>query len=472
MQPTDPLEDVKHIDYTIQLNGTLNRAYQAEYDKYVEELQHSPTSTSLRQEMEDTIDKVLKDAVEVAEQQRGTSTASPKAPSSPTQSYDEIIPESKWIDHLLTEKRAGNGACYYTDEPPDYESNDEEEHSEDCDKAIAILDDVLENEENTRTYSDVSRASSLSIRDQVATAIVHHAKDESRRTSSAPQDLQKPVFGVIDDTDQKQFIDKLNTLFKQKTLPSRTSKLEFEDEVSSISSGSRKRPSLRHSKTVAANINLLAAEVENETQNTTPSSLEGTQTSDTTDTNNNVTEDSNPKIPQPPPFKAELYNSIASKKPEPSSTEDIISATKAPSRSVKVEINHLQKSSPNDLPTSPPPVDIRTKLEQILRQRVNSVIKSPVVPTLNHIAPVDESITTDTPVPEESNSQPSSFKENARKFDTVEKQKALFSNVLKEMSPAGSNNLKRTSSTSNRISAAQVFDFNNKNGFQNDATPA
>lgn len=494
MKPDNFIQELKHIDYPIQLNGTLNRAYEKEYDKYVEDLGNAATANNLKQ-VETTINDIIDIAVASAERFSDNFIKS----SSPSQSYDAIIPESELVDHPLTEKRSGNGARYFVDEPPNVESDDEE--NEDCDIAIAILDGILENEESSQRCSDMSLQSPVSVRDHVATAIVHHVEDENWRTSALPQNVDKPVFAVIEDTNQKEFINKLNTLFKQKTLPSRNSKVQFDEGQVSTKQKTSARPTLVHSKSEVANLYLLAAATNNKTDSNdqilqvhsdvrTDQNLETVKPPEASSRKENadssrVDKNNNDKIasiPVPPPFDPELFNAIARKKSEctilinnsiqPSDERIVIEIENKPNAIHPKKISNLvplMSPVPRNGEVSSAeedqiePVDIRQKLEKIFSQTLPERLSKRQrieEPIMSSEADINEEDSIKEPTTEEKTSRASSFKERIKKFDTVEKQKALFSNVLKQLEPAGSN-LKRNPS-SNRISASQVFDFYNK----------
>lgn len=502
---------MRNLHDVVKLNGTINKAYEQEYSDYV---RHLEPETPFSVTADSTIGRAA--AVEVDEIiQKALAAVENRSydikPPSPTKSLDEIVPESEVIDQL-TEKKAGNGALYFTDE---IKTDDESEDFEDGDtnNAIAMLDDVLEDEEmlESRKISDVSSMMPHS-HEAIATAIVHQEnveeEDEEKNDENNNQEKavekeekseeaeketeevsikaevyqkpeveeilmkkeeekvepeveeislkeeEKPVFASTldpdNDIDNKEFIKKLNTLFLQKTVPNR--KLT-PNEDESLQQSPSKRPSLLHSKSEHATLERKPSNIDHETGETLFPS------------------DSDSSIPKPPVFDADLYKSIGRAK-----SDVVLKEMSLENNPKRPSVKKFHAPPPPMPPKSPPSspeekvLTIKEKLEAIFSNSLPVRLQKQVPPsnvTEKDSNPDKENSSPEMPKREEVE-RVSSFKTKAKKFDTVEKQRAIFANVIKEINPDKPKSLQSTPSF-NRRQLTEVFKLDNSDSRRSSA---
>lgn len=506
----------------VKLNGTINKAYEAEYSEYVKEhqddmegIQITPANSSIGRTAAMEVDEILQRAVLSVEETR--TVVNLKSPS-PTKSFDEIVPESEVIDQL-TEKKAGNGALYFTDEIRIADS-EEDESVEDGDStnAIAMLDDVLEDEESqeVRKISDMSSTIPHS-HEAIATAVVHQenveedvkeVSDENNNQEVIPEkitekpvtlhekgnkelpnkDDQKPVLTVtLDEStkklpekeefkpvfaalekqpeDNEDFITKLNTLLRQKSVPSRKL-VPLEDDAktntTSLPKTPFKRPSLMHAQSEAtssmepSNVNTSIDKETGEHLDDLPFNSSSTSKEETTE----------PNIPKAPAFNPELYKSLG----------------RAQSSVVLKEVQKIDddtqrlRSRKAKPPPPPPPskeekeLSIKEKLEAIFKNTLPMRVQRSIEVPSSVEKPPESNVDKENSRPEspkqEEVQRASSFKTKAKKFDTVEKQKAIFANVIRELDPDKPRSLQSTPSF-NRRQLTEVFKLDNSDSRRN-----
>lgn len=512
---------IKHLNDVVKLNGTINKAYEAEYSEYVKEHQDdmegipqkiTPANSSIGRTAAMEVDEILQRAVLSVEETR--TVVNLKSPS-PTKSFDEIVPESEVIDQL-TEKKAGNGALYFTDEIRIADS-EEDESVEDGDStnAIAMLDDVLEDEESheVRKISDMSSTIPHS-HEAIATAVVHQEnveeevkevsdennnqevipekiteepvtlhekgnkelpnKDEEKLvlTATVDEDTKKlpekeeskPVFAALKNQPDgnEDFITKLNTLLRQKSVPSRKL-VPLEDDAksntTSLPKTPFKRPSLIHAQSEDTT-SIEPSNVNTSIDKETGEHLDDLPTFNSSSTSNEETTE--PNIPKAPVFDPELYKSLG----------------RAKSSVVLKEVQKIDDDTQRlrSRKTKPPPskeekeLSIKEKLEAIFKNtlpmRVQRSIEVPSSVEKPPEANVDKENSRPESPKQEEVQRASSFKTKAKKFDTVEKQKAIFANVIRELDPDKPRSLQSTPSF-NRRQLTEVFKLDNSDSRRN-----
>ncbi|XP_063708863.1 cationic amino acid transporter 2-like [Culicoides brevitarsis] len=468
---------LRHLQDVVKLNGTINKAYEKEFDEHLKELEQEKVpqitaNSTISRTAAAEIDEILQKAVLTVENQYLE-----VKPPSPTKSFDEIVPESEVIDQL-TEKKAGNGALYFTDEIKTDDENDEIDDG-DTTNAIAMLDDVLEDEElmESRKISDASNMMPHS-HEAIATAVVHHenmeeeneeiiAKSDQNNNEKVVEDPkileeplkeeEKPVFASIDpenSDNNKEFIKKLNTLFQQKTVPNR--KFVPNDEDDTLQQSPSKRPSLLHSRSEHVTLERHPA-IDKETGE--PLFLN---------------ESSN--IPKAPVFDAELYRSLGRSKSSVVLRE-LDNIDDEPPRLRKKKYSAPQPPVSPEIAEKDDKTAIKEKLEAIFRNSLprmqmeaKSLPPNPVVvANLEQDSNQDkENSSPQTSKDDSRVERVSSFKTKAKKFDTVEKQKAIFANVIREINPDKPKSLQRTPSFDRR-QLTEVFKVDNSDSRRSSA---
>lgn len=515
----EPDSDFSHIKGVVKLNGTITRAYEREYNEYMKE--HSNEENALKEkELErdivedkvaDEVEEILKQAMQVVSltgKENSCSslpTSASLKSSSPTRSFDEILPESEVIDQLV-EKKAGNGFSYFIDEAktPEPEivkigNGEEREYN----NAIAMLDNVLDDEEElSRKYSDVS-LQSPGIREAVATAIVHQEsldenletiqKDDPKNESNSfipippdkletpkddeidtPLQQEKAVFAKLKANQQHDFINKLNTLYKQKSVPGTIFTAKMGDGEVTLEKQSPSRPSLLHASSESSNLYL--KELEDKavhgikmTENDWNKSEKICVYDIDNDTGEYVCEkrsredlkreheSKQSQIPKPPKFDSELYNkSLGRTKAhvvlkqiniENDKMKDI---EKTPTEIIAKNTKDIDSPDVN-----PNPRSIKDKLEAIFRQTLSNKenrVQKPKPQSSLEIPKTESTENEQVVIP--------SFKAKAKKFDTVEKQRALFANVLRQIDPETPKHLHQTP-TPSRSSLTEIIKIDN-----------
>uniref|UniRef100_A0A336KV32 CSON000105 protein n=1 Tax=Culicoides sonorensis TaxID=179676 RepID=A0A336KV32_CULSO len=513
---------LRELHDVVKLNGTINRAYEEEYNTYVHEMEYSKshsdtviTKDTIEKTASEEVEEIINKALLTVEKTLSNEiiTSSSQKSSSPTKSFDEIVLESEVIDQLI-EKKSGNGALYFTDEIKSEDEDNIEMDDGDSSNAIAMLDDILEDEENhdIRKTSDLSLITPNSHEPINTVAIIHHENnsnnyDEPEKSSVKDEHVEKnedaveqnitdqeddsiaqltqkeqnkPVLAALENTEDKDFIKKLNTLFLQKTVPNRkVVPMDDENDTIKLKKETPSRPSLLHSRSEISQLYL--KELENKevygvkmNKNDVVDKNEKICVYDcdgetgeyvcTKMTRENIESKENEKssnIPEPPKFDPELYNKS-------------LGRTKA--QIVLKEMNNDEEVRPNKL-SSPilkdeSPVNeekeltIKEKLEKIFRNTLPLKVKQSIESPSSTEEKVPDSSQSVDDIKSESKQEEvqraSSFKTKAKKFDTVEKQKAIFANVIKELDPDKPKNLQHTPSF-NRKQLTEVFKLDSNN---------